>query len=74
MNSSVVIKLIFEQNSKQTVLFELIDNENNFYIIAEKLRDLYIDVAVVISKSADKLDYNLENYKNEIISYFYNYF
>ena len=68
LNSSVVIQLIFEHNSEETVLFELIDDDNNFKEIAEKLKEIYLDIAIIIAHTVDKLDKNLDGYKNEIIS------
>ena len=68
LNSTIVIQLIYKQNDESKVIFELYDNNNNFKEIAEKLRNLYIDVAITIGKNSDNLNNNLESFKKEIIN------
>ena len=66
MNSTVAIKLIFKQNEKEKMIYELYDNNNNYNNIAEELRNMYLKIAVIFGKSASELSINSDKLKNQI--------
>ena len=68
MNSTVVIKLIFKENDKKTVILELYNNTNNFGDIADEVNEVYTKIYLVIVKNVNSLFGNFEILKEQIVS------